>query len=373
MQLSTNCPDCKTHFRITQEQLAVRQGLVRCGRCQTVFNGFGGLQRGNAEGLQNSEDALVSTAPSATIETPSDHAESSPPSALIIDDNNTFEHEEKPFVEATSVPIAPHENAFDALTGRIDTPPPSPSWTPQNDQTEHASDTDKQAVASAAPTLTVLAEDVPSASEAVPHENISADSITESVDETADTKSVGADESKIADIQTDPVLYPPDSFIRPRPKRGAVVLSLILIVLLAGQIIYLRRTEIAANWPNVKPYLTSFCGYVGCRVPLPQQIDQLAIETSEMQMDPTRPTVVLVTAILRNQSAVQQAYPILEVTLMDAQDRPIARRSLIASEYLDPPPKMDEGLAPNSEVITHTGVETVGIKAAGYRLRLFYR
>ncbi len=33
----TRCPECQTLFRITHEQLKARAGLVRCGRCRTVF------------------------------------------------------------------------------------------------------------------------------------------------------------------------------------------------------------------------------------------------------------------------------------------------------------------------------------------------
>ncbi|HEB56935.1 MAG TPA: DUF3426 domain-containing protein [Gammaproteobacteria bacterium] len=35
----TCCPECKTCFRITDEQLAIAKGLVRCGHCHQVFNG----------------------------------------------------------------------------------------------------------------------------------------------------------------------------------------------------------------------------------------------------------------------------------------------------------------------------------------------
>ncbi len=35
----TCCPKCETCFRISEEQLALAKGLVRCGHCQKVFNG----------------------------------------------------------------------------------------------------------------------------------------------------------------------------------------------------------------------------------------------------------------------------------------------------------------------------------------------
>ena len=37
--LITRCPSCSTQFRVTESQLAVAAGQVRCGACLTVFGG----------------------------------------------------------------------------------------------------------------------------------------------------------------------------------------------------------------------------------------------------------------------------------------------------------------------------------------------
>jgi predicted Zn finger-like uncharacterized protein len=42
-QKFTRCPGCKTIFRVTPQQLAMRGGQVRCGHCHTVFNGVAAL------------------------------------------------------------------------------------------------------------------------------------------------------------------------------------------------------------------------------------------------------------------------------------------------------------------------------------------
>jgi predicted Zn finger-like uncharacterized protein len=39
----TRCPGCKTIFRVTEPQLALRDGQVRCGHCRTVFDGRAAL------------------------------------------------------------------------------------------------------------------------------------------------------------------------------------------------------------------------------------------------------------------------------------------------------------------------------------------
>lgn len=43
--LITTCSYCRARFRVTPQQLNTKQGQVRCGRCQRVFNGFEALER----------------------------------------------------------------------------------------------------------------------------------------------------------------------------------------------------------------------------------------------------------------------------------------------------------------------------------------
>jgi predicted Zn finger-like uncharacterized protein len=43
--LITTCRNCGARFRVTPQQLNVKQGQVRCGSCQQVFNGFEALER----------------------------------------------------------------------------------------------------------------------------------------------------------------------------------------------------------------------------------------------------------------------------------------------------------------------------------------
>ena len=38
MSFITQCPQCNTRFKVSQEQLDAHHGMVRCGRCQAVFD-----------------------------------------------------------------------------------------------------------------------------------------------------------------------------------------------------------------------------------------------------------------------------------------------------------------------------------------------
>jgi len=43
--LITTCGYCGARFRVTPQQLNAKQGQVRCGSCERVFNGFEALER----------------------------------------------------------------------------------------------------------------------------------------------------------------------------------------------------------------------------------------------------------------------------------------------------------------------------------------
>jgi predicted Zn finger-like uncharacterized protein len=69
----TRCPGCATVFRVTPEQLALREGQVRCGHCKTVFDGVA---------------QAVSLAPPARTERdepPLDEAALGPPTVTLRD------------------------------------------------------------------------------------------------------------------------------------------------------------------------------------------------------------------------------------------------------------------------------------------------
>src|SRR3982074_1525657 len=40
MSIITQCPSCGTTFRVTPPQLQAQHGMVRCGRCAQIFDGF---------------------------------------------------------------------------------------------------------------------------------------------------------------------------------------------------------------------------------------------------------------------------------------------------------------------------------------------
>src|SRR5262245_51338263 len=82
-ELFTRCPGCETIFRVTEGQLALRAGQVRCGHCRTVFNGREELIALDAPSFNADEeqDELAAGPPTVTLR--SAHALDPPPHEAV--------------------------------------------------------------------------------------------------------------------------------------------------------------------------------------------------------------------------------------------------------------------------------------------------
>lgn len=146
----------------------------------------------------------------------------------------------------------------------------------------------------------------------------------------------------------------------------------LLAFLLAGQLIFLLRGAISLAVPGLQPSLAALCEIVGSEIPLPRRADLLTIEASDLQSEPGRATLLTLQTTVRNQARYAQAYPAIELSLTDINDKVIARRVLFPAEYLAPSAPEASSFAAGSAIDVRLRLETRPIEAAGYRLYLFY-
>ena len=93
--MQTQCPHCDTRFRVTEAQVSMADGYVRCGVCKEVFNAYEVADNAalkaekqpslldDSEAVQHDEDQAVSTEATATELLATD----------ITDDNNEIDDE----------------------------------------------------------------------------------------------------------------------------------------------------------------------------------------------------------------------------------------------------------------------------------------
>lgn len=357
--MRTRCPACSTVFRVTSEQLRLKAGKVRCGHCQTLFNAF---------------DQLVVEPPTAEtpvvpFSIPVEPSKVQEPSALGPETVMVFDivHEEQGDFPAE--PIAELEPAFAAPAELEPQPEPEPV-AESSSESEEAAAFDPELVTEAEAFEEIAAPPVERLADG--------ETLTETPEEsTLAAREVGlVAVRELSDVaghnrwaagtlasgglggfageSAKPALWP------------YVLFLLVLVVLLLGQLLYHFRTEVVQRLPDA----ASLYQMAGIDLPLPRNVEQVAIETSDLQSDNQRGMFVL-QATLRNRAAYAQAWPDLELTLTDTHDTVVSRRVLAPTDYL--PPAVPPGSFPaNAETAIRLWVEAKDIGAAGYRLYVFY-
>ena len=172
----------------------------------------------------------------------------------------------------------------------------------------------------------------------------------------------------------------PDFVVRARQRQrmaqsrriALLAASGVLALLLVIQLLVHFRVALAAQSPAAATMLTAACRLFGCSVGLPAHIDMVTIESSELQALPGSTDTFTLLALLRNRSATRQQWPHLELTLNDTNEAPVARRVIAPRDYLPPSQNPDEGFAPNSEQSARLVFSLAQVKAAGFRVYVFY-
>jgi predicted Zn finger-like uncharacterized protein len=145
----------------------------------------------------------------------------------------------------------------------------------------------------------------------------------------------------------------------------------LLVFLLAGQAAYHYRSELAVQFPGLKPYLVKLCGPLQCEVLPPQRPRQIAIEASDLQaIDPVRPGRIQLTATLRNHAGHDLGYPALDLVLTNTKEHTLARRVFLPTEYLEGGKDVASGLPANAEITIRLDLDTGDLSPAGFRLDL---
>jgi predicted Zn finger-like uncharacterized protein len=316
----TRCPGCRTVFRVTEQQLAMRGGQVRCGHCRTVFDGIEHL-------------ASLASPPDADRDFDEyDEAALGPPT-VTLRDARALEP-----AAAVEEEVAIPDTAAEAVVADAATEIDGPATGIDG------SATGGEPMPERAP---APGDDAPAASEGQPSTERAA-----------------------------PKLAPAPAAPRARRWTAARVAYLVgiplLALLLMGQAAFHFRERIAARWPAFQPALAQACARLGCTVGAPRTIADLAIQSSDLQADPAHQGLLILTATLRNRGEFALAYPYLELTLTDAQDRVVVRRVLAPREYAPGTADLGRGIAGNSEVSIRVFIDASATSQAGYRLYMFY-
>ncbi len=394
MALATQCPHCQTTFRVVHDQLKLRAGLVRCGRCKQIFNGIEHLLPPDGAAPPPRAAGSVPAAPA----TPASVATSTtPPAAPSVNDTTA---EAIASVAPPAAPAAPEDDEPSTFTAAASPSPASVMPTsrlsfaiPSHFEREHTApiyhegdpkpDDPLQRM-----TLVDIDRELPdsfddldaAAQTTTPGDE--PDDLDKAIDDLQRkpwrrSRKRAVDESLADDELPDEE----PGFVRQhraqRQTSAAVRTTLIVgccLLALAAllQAGYVFRNQLAGVFPQVKPALSALCQAFGCRIDLPANISAVSIESSELQAQDNERSRFLLNVLLRNDSSLAQEWPSLELTLNDAAERPLLRRVFAPSEYLRDASLLRTGFAASSERSARLAFELEETRASGYRVYLFY-
>ncbi|HNH25266.1 MAG TPA: DUF3426 domain-containing protein, partial [Accumulibacter sp.] len=158
-----------------------------------------------------------------------------------------------------------------------------------------------------------------------------------------------------------------------QPYRGLYALTASLLLLaLVGQMLFHFRTPLSVAFPALEPTLTALSNALGTTMPLSRHIEQIGIESSDLQIERGPNRTLALQATLRNRADYPQAYPALELTLTDVNETVLVRRVLLPEEYLSPPAADDPAFPAHADLDVRLWLAAKEVDSSGYRLYVFY-
>ncbi|QAU33525.1 DUF3426 domain-containing protein [Janthinobacterium sp. 17J80-10] len=447
MALATQCPHCKTTFKVAHDQLKLRSGLVRCGACKQIFNGIEHLvppeqpaaspttppsppapvdappkadstlvaaaeiAAGKLAAVQDVAPSAIDTLEFIPVDDPETQtrilSSSAEPDATslpqAIPPTSDTEVDDDPLTRMTLVDFSLFNEEWDAEEAPPKSAPagkPQASedsiWPDTQDGLHEAQEFPGDVVSVVSDTLPPNAsgsaeaadesdQDISTEEHAAIADQDALSAVTEPVSVTASAEDDG---DRFSDTVVPASLVEEESadddeptFVRKGRRRQRwgrmarvfmALASILLLVAALGQTAYAFRDQLAARFPSSKPALVALCELAGCQVSLPAQIDQVSIESNELQAHANNKNIFTLSLLLHNRSAVAQAWPHVELTLNDKNGKPLVRRTLGPRDYLPSDRLLPQGIAAGSEQSVAVSFELSQLQASDYRVYLFY-
>ena len=312
MSMVTQCPQCRTAFNVTPEQLFLRDGRVRCGHCKVVFDGLVNLT--SLEALKAGTPPPLSEASKATQQ-PAISAIAPP-----LEDGPGFSPLNWPMlpdVPVVPTPPLPMESAVESVQTMADV-------VAQPD-----------------------AKPAPAAVKVQPASGVSPEN----------------------EFTTKPAP-------RRTTWPWALAAGIAALVLGAQVLYAHRSETAAhfpKLRPLLEQACASVASIVSmrCTVPVLQRPAVLTIEASELLItDESKPHLVQLIVTMHNQSNLEVGYPAMDLALNDRFNHVVARRVLLPKDYLKGSSVRDAVIAASVATTVRVALDLNGLSAGGFNLLL---
>src|SRR5690554_1786860 len=270
MDLTTRCPECGTTFKATLAQLQLRKGYIRCVHCAHIFDGYEAV-------VPNQPEPAPEAAPEATPEAAPEAAPAPRSQLPHVLRTRPAANEGQGTVAARPAPTG--------HTVGADAPLPASA-----DEARFTISTRAHTLAHAKPDP-VLHVDTPLVASR-PEPAIGHGGPQPVSDIAARSASIYMEPRRDPVGPRNPRVALNPDYDDHRSDRGALlrlfwtVLVVVGMLVLAGQLTYIYRAQLANNMPVLRPVLERACVKLQCQVPYSRQIDQISIMSSALRAGP---------------------------------------------------------------------------------------
>jgi len=345
--LVTQCPTCKTRFRVTQSQLSMAGGRVRCGACLGVFTGSENLVLSSVPRLRPGESA--DAALDALLDELRDDSAVRPLATPNYSTKGKQSPQTAPYGDPAAQPALPSDAESEADAAADPMPPVAESAAESALRDEPAAR--DQIVRYPSPDS---ADDDGNRDRSdTPMDRAPADVMPRRP--VRATFDLGVDPEELVAAPT-----------RRRRRRWVVWPMLLLCVfVLAAQVMYLQFDVWSKNL-EIRPVYSWVCARIGCRLPELRALDRLVSKNLVVRANPEVPGALLVDALIINEAPFAQPFPVIEVRFSSMGGNLIAGRRFRPDEYLAGELRGAKQMTPMTPVHISLDIDDPGQDAVNY-------
>lgn len=399
----TQCPHCRTSFRVSHSQLGAARGAVRCGACLEVFNAARQLL---AEEHPTPPTAITSPAAQPPAPPPAPSVDESRWIHDDLDLDSLDLDEELAKLEAQERELA-QRFSQSAGTPPADVAPPraepdettvpdTPRATPEGDSPVPTEAPTSVAPTEATPSLPLspasaaplLPSQAATASEwiATSHDDETPARVEPDIGSADEAPAAPAPELSAAnhtasqrhepELANAPLFELDDeplqlAWQQPRKRWGRRLawgtLNLLALLGLAGQYVAYNFDELARQ-DRYRPWFERLCPTLGCTLPSKVDVSQIRSSNLVVRSHPDFRGALVVDAIIYNRAPFAQPFPLLEIRFADLTGKLIASRSFKPSEYLSGELAGQAEMPPQVPIHIALDILDPGSKAVNYSL-----
>lgn len=315
----TKCPKCDTSFRVTESQLRVAKGAVRCGACLNVFHAlkhqislnqkpsehtksisdeeirFGDDDSGSSDFDFELDDAFLGLKRGQSISDPFEHSDE-------VTDSQDSDDED--WVKT----LLEEDDADPEPLKRSKTPPSIEKPDTKSPQAGN-----------------------PTTSKSAP---------LSVFNKAADTKPSKTQPSHIKAQKSHtlpPIEDEPLNLSNSTRKKSGLLwffLSMTLGIALGAQYTFYNFNELS-KVSEYRPYLEFLCQWTGCQLPSKIAVQKIKTTASpRVRKHPTKRNALIVDVLMINTATFLQPFPRIEILFSDHKQKPVASRAFMPGEYL---------------------------------------